>query len=207
MTASIATYVVARSCQNEPGMEASSHHSLWGHKMHILAILGAVMAGAAIWYWRVRTMHEAGSEVVDALGRVRGAYRRYTFRKKAEDSVLATVDDPAMAAAIFLFALANEGGISDRAVAEIRRQLSSIAAPDRLDETLAYAAWAAHSVVDSRDCIRRYKDLWRAQLTMVERQHLLSMAVAVRAVAARPDYTQKLAIDKLQAALAGLGKP
>lgn len=202
MTNRTTTYAIALNCQNEPGMEASSRHGLEGLKMHILAILAAIAAGAAVWYWRVRAMRDAGSEIADAVWRARGAIARHNFRNKAEGSVLTSVDDPVLAAAIFLFALANESGIDDRVAAEIRRQLSTIANPHDLDEVMAYAAWATRSVIDARDCVRRFKQLWRDNLTLNERRHLVAMAVAVRGAAPGAAAAQKLAIEMLQTALA-----
>ena len=202
MTNRTTTYGIALNCQNEPGMEASSRHGLEGLKMHILAILAAIAAGAAVWYWRVRAMRDAGSEIADAVWRARGAIARHNFRNKAEGSVLTSVDDPVLAAAIFLFALANESGIDDRVAAEIRRQLSTIANPHDLDEVMAYAAWATRSVIDARDCVRRFKQLWRDNLTLNERRHLVAVAVAVRGAAPGAAAAQKLAIEMLQTALA-----
>ena len=202
MTNRTTTYAIALNCQNEPGMEASSRHGLEGLKMHILAILAAIAAGAAVWYWRVRAMRDAGSEIADAVWRARGAIARHNFWNTAVGSVVTSVDDPVLAAAIFLFALANESGIDDRVAAEIRRQLSTIANPHDLDEVMAYAAWATRSVIDARDCVRRFKQLWRDNLTLNERRHLVAMAVAVRSAAPGAAAAQKLAIEMLQTALA-----
>lgn len=202
MTNRMTTYGIARNCQNEPGMEASRRYGLEGLKMHILAILAAIVAGAAAWYWRVRAMHDAGREITDAFWRARGAIARHNFRARAEGSVLSNVDDPVLAAAIFLFALANESGLDERAEAEIRRQLATIADPGDLDEVMAYAAWAMRSVIDARDCVRRFRQLWRGNLNLDERRHLVAMATAVRMAAPGAAPAQKLAVEMLQTALA-----
>lgn len=202
MTNRMTTYGIGRNCQNEPGMEASRQYGLEGLKMHILAILAAIVGGAAAWYWRVRAMHDAGREITDAFWRARGAIARHNFRNKAEGSVLTSVDDPVLAAAIFLFALANESGLDERAEAEIRRQISTIAAPSDLDEVMAYAAWAMRSVIDARDCVRRFRQLWRDSLNLDERRHLVAMATAVRTATPGAAPAQKLAVEMLQTALA-----
>lgn len=197
-------YAFTHNCQNEPRMEASSQNSLERSRMHILAILGVIVGGATMWYWRVKAAREVGSEVIDLVGRARGAFRMHSFRVKAEGSVLTTVDDPALAAAIFLCVLANETphAATHLVEAEVRRQISQIAAADKLDEMMAYAAWVARGPVDASDCVRRFKNLWRANLTLVERQQLLHMAVAIRALAPRPVHRQKFAIETLEKALA-----
>jgi hypothetical protein len=187
---------------NETRMELQGRDDFEGRKMHILALLGAIIAGAGIWYWRFKAMRDVGSDVLDAAGRLRGAYRMHNFKKKAESSVLASVDDPALGAAIFLFALANEAeGAAHLAAPEIRRQLSSIVPADKMDEFLAYAEWAARSVVDARDCVRRFKTLWREHLTIGEREELAGMAEAVVALAPKRTHSQTLAIEALDTAL------
>ncbi|WP_198874926.1 hypothetical protein [Devosia sediminis] len=170
--------------------------------MHILALLGAIVAGAGIWYWRFRQARDIGGEIFDAVGTVRGVYKRHHFRKKAEGSVLNSVDDPALAAAIFLFALANEADRSDPAAEQkIRRQLEAIVPAGKLDEVLAYAAWAARSVIDPQDCVRRFKTLWRDRLDATERDDLVAMAKSVAAATPSPRPTQALAIEALRTAL------
>lgn len=170
--------------------------------MHIIAFLGVVVGAISIWYWRYKMMRDVGSDVLDAAGRLRGAYRMHNFKRKAESSVLASVDDPALGAAIFLFALANEAdGTAHLAGPEIRRQLASIVPADKMDEFIAYAEWAAKSVVDARDCVRRFRTLWREHLTVSERGELVGMAEAVAALAPSRAHSQTLAIEALDTAL------
>ena len=192
--------------ENETRMHPSIRTGFEGSKVHILAILGAIIAGAGIWYWRFKTMHQVGSDVLDAAGRLRGAYRMHNFKKKAESSVLASVDDPALGAAIFLFALANEAdGAAHLAAPEIRRQLAGIVPADKMDEFLAYAEWAARSVVDARDCVRRFKTLWREHLTIGECEELIGMAEAMASLTPRRTHSQTLAIEALDDALIAKG--
>lgn len=170
--------------------------------MHILAILGAIIGGVAIWAWRVRMLRDVGDEVLDGVGRMRGAFNRRAFRQKVESSALNSVDNPALAGAIFLFALANEADTAEHKVdAEIRRQLVDIVSADRLDETMAYSRWAARSVVDPRDCIRRFRKLWVESLSVGEREDLVSMSQAIRSLSARPIPSQALSIEALEAVL------
>lgn len=170
--------------------------------MHILALLGAIVAGAGVWYWRYRQARDIGGEILDAVGTVRGAYNRRSFRKKAEGSVLNSIDDPALAAAVFLFALSNETDRSNPAAeTEIRRHLAAIVPAGKLDEVIAYAAWAAKSVIDPQDCVRRFKALWRDHLDVAERDDLVAMAESVAAATPNPRPTQALAIETLRTAL------
>ncbi len=206
MTIRVTPYAVPRDCQNETRMKGSLQGNLEGSDMHILALAATAMTIAAVWYWRVKALHSFGSEVFDAAGHLRGAYRRFRFRQKAESSVLGSVDDPALAAAILLFAIAGEGGLTPAAEAEVRRQISLIAAQHRLDEILAYAAWAARQV-SPRQCLRHFKPLWRARLTLDERLHLVSMAEAIGHLAGAPDATHRFAVDTLHGALSSQERP
>ena len=191
-----------RHCQPRGMMERYAIFA-WDHiAMHILGLLVAVIAGAGVWYWRYKMFRDVGGEVLDAVGRAQGALRTRNFRKKAEASVLNAVDDPALAAALFLFSLSNENAAGEHlAEAEIRRQIEPIVPHGKLDEFIAYASWAARGVVDSRDCIRRFKPLWREHLDAAERDQLIEMAEAVVALPEQPEHSQTMAIEALRTAL------
>lgn len=170
--------------------------------MHILVLLLAAIAGGATWYWRFKTMRSAADDVADAVGRLQGKYRTGKFRKQAEGSALSTIVDPALAAAIFLFVLANEDSASMHlSEPVIRNQLTRVVSPEALDETLAYARWAARETVDARDVVRRFKPVWRERLTREERADLVAMAEAVAAVRTGDGHNQKLSLASLRMAL------
>lgn len=170
--------------------------------MHILGILIAVIGGAAAWYWRLKMLKDAGSDISSAVGRARGAYRMRKFRKKAEGSVLASIDDPALAASVFLFVLANENSATaHHGAAAIRAELTPIVPADQLDEVLAYGAWAARDVVDAKDCVRRFKTLWREKLTSSERAELVSMSERIAALSSEVEPLQIASLEALRAAL------
>lgn len=188
-------------CQHNQIMERSSLWDGWVRYMHIIGIVVALIAGAAIWYWRFQMMRDAAKDVGSVVGRVQGRMRMNKFRKQAEGSVLAVIDDPALAAAVYLYALAEE----DRATLPlsepvVRSELVPIVPAAELDEVLAYAQWAARDVADSRDVVRRFKPLWRDQLTTDERSELLRMA---ESVAAQGDasHNQTLSVEALRMAL------
>lgn len=182
-------------------VEVSPDINFRGTVMHILALLGAIIGGISIWAWRYRQAKEVGTELLDTVGRVRGAYNRHSFRKKAEASPLSSVEDPALAAAIFLSALANEDSDA-RHLSEpaIRGEIGRIVPITDLDEVIAYAQWAARDVHDARDVVRRFKPLWRQKLTHEERADLVAMAEVVAALGAE-DHNQKLSIVTLKTAL------
>ncbi|RYE07109.1 MAG: hypothetical protein EOP22_19110 [Hyphomicrobiales bacterium] len=169
--------------------------------MHIIGIVVALIAGAAYWYWRLKSVRDVANDVGSMVGRVQGRMRMNKFRKQAEGSVLAVIDDPALAAAVYLYALAHE----DRATLPlsepvVRRELIPIVPAAELDEVVAYAQWAARDIADSRDVVRRFKPLWREQLTAEQRGDLLRMAEAVAGQGAA-DHSQSLSLEALRMAL------
>jgi uncharacterized tellurite resistance protein B-like protein len=171
--------------------------------MHIVAIVVAIAGGLAVWYWRIKMIGEAGRDAADLAGRVRGAYRMRSFRKKSEGAALNTIDDPAVAATVFLFALAGEAP-DTRHLSEpkIRAEISAIVGASELDEAIAYGEWAARDVVDPKDLVRRFKTLWRERLTASERNDLIEMAEAIAEAGGSAAPSQVLTLDALKTALA-----
>jgi uncharacterized tellurite resistance protein B-like protein len=189
-------------CMRQELVEIYQDKVLGKTVMHILALLGVIAGGAAIWYWRIKMMREMGSEVANVVGRVQGHIRTGNFRKKAEGSPLSSVEDPALAAAIFLYALANEHNeILHLSEPAIRREIARIVRAADLEEMLAYAQWAARDVVDARDVVRRFKSLWRQKLTREERSDLVSMAESIIGLGTVEHYNQKLSFITLRTAL------
>jgi hypothetical protein len=194
---------IATDCQDTDLMEASASAG-WGRVyMHVLAIVVAIVGGIAVWYWRFKAMKEVADDVTNVVGRARGRYRMSKFKKKAEGSVLTAVEDPALAAAVFLFALANEHAASlHLSEAEIHRQVARIVPATDLDETISYARWAAGNIIDPRDIVRRFKPLWLQKLTRQERIDLVGMAEAIAVLGDAKDINQRLSIETLRVALA-----
>ena len=120
---------------------------------------------------------QAGSEIIDQVGKVRGAIRRHNFRKKAEESHLTAIQDPITAAGILLFSLAIE---DDKAIPyamqEITDKLGKIISKQEAEEVAIFSEWAAKSVTTPRDVVRRYIPLWSEKLSTEERLQLFSMA-------------------------------
>lgn len=170
--------------------------------MHIIGLVLAAIGGAAFWYWRFKMTRELASDVVDAVGRVQGRYRTGKFRKQARGSVLTSIEDPALAAAVYLFSLANEDEPSlHLSEPAIRTQVSAVVAEADLEETLSYARWAAREITDPRDIVRRFKPMWREKLTREERADLVAMAEAVAGVRGEINNNQKLSLATLRMAL------
>jgi len=170
--------------------------------MHILAVVVGIIAAAGVWYWRAKAAKEVVDDVGNVIGRVQGRIRMNNFRKKAEGSVLASIEDPALAAAVFLHALANEKRDAlHLAEPRIRDEINRIVADADLDEVVSFAQWAARDVADARDVVRRFKPLWRQKLTREERADLVAMAETIAGLGDADDHNQKLTLVTLRTAL------
>ena len=170
--------------------------------MHIIAIIVAVIAAGGAWYWRAKQAKEVVDDVGSMVGRVQGRIRMANFKKKAEGSVLASIEDPALAATVFLYALSNEKPDARHlSEPEIKVQIARIVPAADLDEVIAYAQWATRDVADARDVVRRFKSLWRQKLTREERADLVTMAETIIGLGDADDHNQKLSLVTLRTAL------
>lgn len=141
-----------------------------------LAIIGALGA-AAFWYYRLRDVGHVAGEVVDAAQRMRGAYRRKRFRKKAESSPVEAVDDPAAAAVAMLIGLAVERGeLSVAAEEAIKAEMQHVMGVPSIAETFTFARWVAGHVTDPNTLSLKFSKLWIAQLDEAQRQDVYDMA-------------------------------
>jgi hypothetical protein len=141
----------------------------------LFGILGLI-AAAAFWYWRIRAVGEVASDVHDVAGRLWGKHKRKKFLGKVNDSPLEVIDDPATAAVILMNVIANEDGVPGHiAEAAIKNEVEhSMGISDSM-EILTFGKWTANHAPDSHTVILRYGKLWSENLSVKEREDLLSM--------------------------------
>ncbi len=160
------------------------------------------IGGAAVWYWRFKMMREAGSEIIDSVERMRGAYKRGKFRKQAAVAPLASIADPAIAAVAFFFCLAKEKPMYfDAAKDVVRDRMRGIIRPGDVEEVLVFGEWASKNAISPEDPIRRFRDLWLQALDMQERQQLIGIAEDVAAVGGEKTKEQENALQVLRRTL------
>lgn len=160
------------------------------------------IGGAAVWYWRLKMMREAGSEIIDSVERMRGAYKRGKFRKQAAAAPLASIADPAIAAVAFFFCLAKEKPMYfDAAKDVVRDHMRGIIRPGDMEEVLVFGEWASKNAISPEDPIRRFRDLWLQALDMQERQQLIGIAEDVAAVGGEKTKEQENALQVLRRTL------
>ncbi|WP_183911986.1 hypothetical protein [Rhizobium lentis] len=170
--------------------------------MAFLGILVMAISGAAVWYWRLKMMREAGSEIIDSVERMRGAFKRGKLRKQAEAAPLASIADPVIAAVAFFFCLAKEKPIHlDAAKDVVRNRMKGIIRPGDMEEVLVFGEWASKNVTSPEDPIRRFRDLWLKALDMQERQQLIGIAEDVAAAGGERTKEQEYALQMLRRTL------
>jgi hypothetical protein len=166
----------------------------------LFGILGLI-AAAAFWYWRIKAVGEVASEVHDVAGRLWGKHKRKKFLGKVNDSPLEVIDDPATAAVILMNVIATEDGVPGHiAEAAIKKEVEgSMGITDSM-EILTFGKWTANHAPDSNTVILRYGKLWSEQLSVKEREDLLSMISRICDLpgAANPAASKTLRQTKLR---------
>jgi hypothetical protein len=114
----------------------------------IIGLFGMIM-GAAFWWYRLKNMTDAAGEAADAIGRVRGKFRRDKLRKKSAAAPISSINDPLTAAATIMTAIATEDGVfSPDLEQSVRAQLEIIETGQKLDEAMIYAKWASGQMAE-----------------------------------------------------------
>lgn len=170
--------------------------------MPFLAMIAAAVMGAAVWWWRLKMLREAGSKAIDTFETMRGAYKRRDFRKKAEAAPLASIANPAIAAVCFFWALACQRPVEREGETRlIRERMTGIIPAEEMDDVLIFADWATRTVVAPENLVSRFQKLWHATLTLDERRHLISIAEEVCAVQGEETAEQQIALKAARRAL------
>lgn len=148
--------------------------------MHILLAALGIFAAAAFWWYRLKYMGEAANEVADAVGKVRGNFRRSKLRKKAAVAPVTAIDDPVTAAATVVMAIAAEDRpVSDVLETRVREQIETIAdSAKQLDEAIVYAKWASDQVADVQIVVDKTADFLKPILDAAEKEQLVAMVLA-----------------------------
>jgi hypothetical protein len=166
--------------------------------MPFLLLLLSAAAGIGFWWWRLKAMGEAASEIHDAAGKVIGKYKRNKFRKKVEGATLTAVSDPIAAAIIMMIAVAQEDRpLDDETEAAIQREAVETMGQAKPSEVMIFSKWVASNVADANDVSYAYRKLWTDNLTENERRDLISMVHRIASLRGGPTPNQKTKIEKL----------
>jgi DNA-binding transcriptional regulator of glucitol operon len=167
--------------------------------MHILFGLLAILGGLAFWWYRMKNVAEATSEMTDAAGRAWGKYKRYRFSKKAESSPVEAVEDPVAAATVMMIAMVKEENeLTPAAEEAIRNEAVSVMKIDDPEELMVFAKWVANHVQDANSVSLRYAKLWASALNRDERIELVEMVERATASIAPLTRNQEVKLGKLR---------
>jgi uncharacterized tellurite resistance protein B-like protein len=162
--------------------------------MAFVAILGV----AAAWYWRLMVIKQTADDVTDMAGRAWGTWKRYKFRKRAEDSPVEAVDDPVAAAVIMMMAVASEEHpLTPAAEAAIRAALVTKMGIADPTELMVFGKWVTSHVEDANNVSLRYAKLWLRDLSHGERMDFAQMVRRVAAADGEVSARQQVKIAKL----------
>ena len=152
------------------------HESVIAVRLPVFGLLGV----AAFWWYRLKIMSEAAGEVADAVGRVRGSFRRSKLRKKAALAPVTAIDDPVTAAATVLLAIAAEDAVVSEALEmRVRTEIGAIVANEKhLEEAIVYAKWATNQVADVPRVIDKSTELLKPRLDEREKEQLVAMVLS-----------------------------
>ena len=126
--------------------------------MSVFLGLVVVLAVAALWYWRVKGAREAGAEVVDVRKDVRLATRRLMLKRGGHAHPADTVDDPRLAAAGVIVAVATmDGPITRAEIARLKRVAQdtfNVSEREALD-ILSFGRWIVGQCTANAEAVRR----------------------------------------------------
>lgn len=155
--------------------------------MPVTFIVIVLLVAGVLWWYRRKMIKEAADDVADVLGRVRGSVRRERLEGKDEMSALTAIDDPVVAAATLILAIATDGPRMTRereqALGEV---IAGVAAQSRADDAIDYAKWAAGRVDDAGVVIDTLTPLLRERLDEAEKSDLITMARRVATAGGPP---------------------
>lgn len=167
--------------------------------MHILLGLLAIAGGLAFWWWRIKMMSEAASEITDVASRAWGKYKRAKFRRKAEASPVESVEDPVAAAIVMMLSVAKtDGPMTEQAEKLIQQKAAQEMGIDDTTELMTFAKWVVGHVHDANDVSRRYSKLWGNALNMDERRGFLGMVRQVAEADGPVSREKEIVLAKLR---------
>ena len=120
----------------------------------LLVLLGV----AAVWYWRVKAARETGGGAAGVRKDVRLATRRLMLKRDAQAHAADGVDDPRLAAAGIIVAVATmDGPISQAEIARMKRaaqETFGVTEREALD-ILSFGRWVAGECTTNAEAVRR----------------------------------------------------
>ncbi|MFK7945360.1 MAG: TerB family tellurite resistance protein [Paracoccaceae bacterium] len=173
--------------------------------MHILLGLLAAIAAAAFWLYRAQAAREQAREILDGANDVRLAARRLLYKRKHNTHPADSVEDPRLAAAGIMVAVATmDAPISQTEIATMTRLMSEtfdINEREALD-MVSFGRWVADECGTNDEAVRRLAKVVAQEAGPDAGPDLIRMATEVAAAegGALGD-DENYALDQLRKAL------
>ncbi len=168
--------------------------------MHI--VLAALSALGALAFFIIRANHvaQAGRELGEAAGDAKGLFRRFFWRRRTHVDLIRKIDDPRLAAAVMMCAMAQSDGHMTEA--EKSAILERMRGPLELEqaeavEIFAHAHWLTGDMKELSSLLRRASKPILERCTATERAGLIEMLSQVAAADGAASAIQRDAIERL----------
>ncbi len=148
---------------------------------YLIALLG-VIGAIGVWWWRIRMAKVALGAAVDAAKDVRLAARRFGFKNKTNAHPADAVEDPRLAAAGIIAAVAEMDGPLGRAELDTLmlecRRVFGVPADEAMD-MVSFGRWVAGQCGTPDEAVRRLLKIVRAKAGPDALPDLLAMMETV----------------------------
>lgn len=172
--------------------------------MSIVAILGAIAAVLLIVLVRMQQAANAARDITEAASDMRGMFRGWAWRRKANQNPLDLVTDPREAAACMLVAVAEyDGNMTDTEKAAIVAEMGKAFGATRKqgEELLAHARFLVRDHRDPANVFRKLGPKAKATLGAEERQQLVDMLTSIATTDGKPSDALLHDIETLRRSL------
>lgn len=173
--------------------------------MHIILGLLTLVGVIALWVWRARMAAGAAREIGETAEDLQAAFRRYGYRRRAGKHPAENLDDPRLAAAGMMAAIARlDGDMSTERMNAIRVECrASFRLGDKeADEVAAFGRWIAEQSRDPDDAIRRLLKIVRDKAPREAHEDVVGMLTRVASVeGGGPNELQADAITRVKRGL------
>lgn len=153
--------------------------------MHIFLGFLAVIGFAIYWIWKIRNAAAVAKDVVEVADDVRAAVRRFGYRRHADQHPLDAVEDPRLAAAGILAAIAKmDGDYTREQMTMIQNECIRVfeASSKEAEDFAAGGRWLAQQLSNPDEVIRRLARKLSGTLAPAESTQLLAMVERVASV-------------------------
>jgi len=171
--------------------------------VYLMAILGALGA-VGLFLWRIKMAADAARDIAGAADDARKFVRRTRWKSRQKAGDKAVPEDPRLAAAAMMAAVAEtDGALSEAEREAILKEITTrfeVSAEDA-EALLAEGRWLSKDAGDLSSFLRRMDPPVRAVCTEQERRDLITMLTMVAEAGGEADPIAAQAIETLRRAL------